>query len=66
MSVSSDRWSCPHCETTIVIHGSQRDTHAAIAAAQKRHGKEHRKAAEADARMRASETYETQPNYGTA
>ena len=52
MTVSRDRWTCPTCHKTVVIDGSPEDVAAAIDAVQRRHGTEHRKARELDAKLR--------------
>lgn len=54
MWASPDRWTCPEprCHKTVVVDGNPEDTAAAIEAVQRRHGAEHRKARELDARLR--------------
>jgi hypothetical protein len=47
MTVSSDRWTCPHPECpypVLVVVGSGPDTHEAIKAVQTRHAVAHRRA----------------------
>jgi hypothetical protein len=46
MWTSTDRWSCPDCNTTTVIDGSPEDTAVAIESVQRRHGKLHAAARE--------------------
>lgn len=49
------KWTCPNprCpHRTVVIDGSPEDTAAAIEAVQRRHGTEHRKARELEAKLR--------------
>jgi hypothetical protein len=41
MTVAADRWTCPSCARTVVIHGSAADVRCCIAAAQRRHAKGH-------------------------
>lgn len=51
MTCSTDRWTCPDCQRTVVVNGSQADTRAAIAAVQTRHATGHRRAAEVLGRL---------------
>lgn len=44
MSVSTDRWTCPSCNRTVVVDGSDADVKCCIAAAQRRHGRAHQAA----------------------
>lgn len=37
-AVSTDRWTCPRCQRTTVVSGSDRDTQAALSAVRDRHG----------------------------
>lgn len=39
MSVSTDRWTCPSCNRTTVVCGSEADTRCALDAVRKRHDK---------------------------
>lgn len=41
MTVSEDRWTCPDCQRTTVVIGSEQDTRSALDAVRKRHGKGH-------------------------
>lgn len=42
MSVSDDRWTCPRCERTTVVIGSQADVRAALDSVRSRHYGGHR------------------------
>ena len=66
MWASPDRWTCPQCSRSVVIDGSDEDTAAAIAAVMTRHGKEHRAAAVADARIRKTDVRNPAPRWGRA
>jgi hypothetical protein len=51
MWTSRDRWTCPQCQTTTVIDGSDHDTAAAIDAVRTRHYQAHRDAAAVAAKL---------------
>lgn len=49
--IADDRWTCPGCERTTIVHGSPVDVRAALDAVRKRHSKGHQSAADIIGRL---------------